>query len=940
MALVFAVAISSSARAAFSYDPALQWHTLRSAHFNIHFHDGEESVAQEVAAAAERVHQRLQPFFEWTPAQPTNIVLSDRMDFSNGSATPAPDNRMLLLVSPPDEVNTLEDYSNWMELLIQHEYTHVLHIDKASGPPRNLRALFGRLFPWLFPNLLQPAWPIEGLATYLETDTNLGIGRGQSSAYQMLMRLEVANGVKPISQVNQPMVSWPAGGARYLYGAYFMQFIAEKYGVERLRRWIDAYGSNLLPFALNSTSEAVFGLDMTQLWHAYTQYLNTRFQPQLTRIAANGLREGEQLTHDGYYTNRPQVLPNGDVYYVRDDFLGHAQLMHRSPDASEARPVAKIRGNRFDVHPGAGILIAQLEVSRNTNVFSDLYRIDIKTHAMQRLTQGRRYRSATWHPDGKTIVAVHGAGGNSSLHLLSDTGQVLDTLWQGAQHEVIGEPRWSPDGTRLVAAVWRLGQWDLETFTLADRQWRKLTDNTEIESQPRFTADGTAVIFSADYEGVYNIRRLALANAQLTTLTNVRGGAFDPTLSADEKTLYYAGTTARGYDIFRLVLSEASPGQTLPAPQPSVAPAPATIDAALPAEHYAPGESLRPTWWFPYFLIADGRNEFGAYTGGSDVLDRHSYALFLAYDFSNAWWLGDASYIYDRWNPTLKVRTGRLALETRDSNDELQRMRFSDSITAEAVFPWISLDAQWGAHAAVIYDEEHDARVFNNAPDARAINDTLLGIGVTYHSAARHPISVSPNDGRRVQLTHEHSDVLASDYSGAVTTLDWREYLRVTQQHVLALRALLGSSTEHPRPYRLGGIAGEEAPHPLIQPTEQLFNRRQFALRGYPTGLPGLRGNQLTAYSAEWRFPLRLVETGAMVPPLGIHQIHGDVFYNAGEAWFDGQTRESLRTGAGVELHTEIVLGYWLLLDLRLGAAQGFDDGGERQLYLSVGASY
>lgn len=940
LTFVLLVAFGGIARAALSYDPALQWFTLRTAHFNIHFHNGEESVAQEVAAAAERVHTRLQPFFDWTPAEPTNIVLSDRMDFSNGAATPAPDNRILLLVSPPDEVNTLEDYSNWMEYLIQHEYTHVLHIDKANGLPRNLRTIFGRFFPWLFPNLLQPAWPIEGLATYLETDTERAVGRGQSSMFQMLMRLEVGNGVKPISQVNQPMVSWPAGGARYLYGAYFMQFIADKYGVDQLRRWIDAYSYNLLPFALNGTSEAVFGKDMTQLWSAYTQYLNDRFQPQLTRISDKGVLEGEQITHDGYYTNHPQALPNGDVYYVRDDFLGHAQLMRLRADATTAQSLTKIRSNRFDVHPSAGILIAQLEATHNANIFSDLYRIDPETLAMQRLTVGQRYRAATWHPNGNSIAAIQNDAGNSRLQMLSNTGQVLDTLWAGQQHEVIGEPRWSPDGTQLVAAVWRAGQWDLELFSLADRQWRKLTHNTQIETQPRFSADGTAIFFSADYDGVYNIRRLDLASQQLTTLTNVRGGAFDPTLSADEKTLYYAGTTPRGYDIFRVALNTSAPAQTIPVAQPTTVSAAVAPETVLPVEAYAPGESVRPTWWFPYFLISDDRNELGAYTGGSDVLDRHNYALFVAYDVTNTWLTGDAAYIYDRWNPTLKLHAARIALETRDSNDNLQRIRFSDSITAEAVFPWVSLDTQWGAHAAVVYDVERDARAFNNHPNARTINDALVGVGITFNSAAHHPISVSLNDGRRVQLTYERNDVLHSDYSGTLTTLDWREYLRINQQHVFALRAVLGSGTESPRPYRLGGVVSEESLHPLIQPTEQLFNRRQFALRGYPTGLAGLRGNQLTAYSAEWRFPLRRIESGTMIPPFGIHQIHGDVFYNAGEAWFDGQQRESLRTGAGVELHTEIVLGYWLLLDMRLGAAQGFDDGGERQIYLTVGASY
>ena len=41
----------------------------------------------------------------------------------------------------------------------------------------------------------QPDWLIEGLAVYHETDRARGIGRGQSSYFDMLMRMEVARGV-------------------------------------------------------------------------------------------------------------------------------------------------------------------------------------------------------------------------------------------------------------------------------------------------------------------------------------------------------------------------------------------------------------------------------------------------------------------------------------------------------------------------------------------------------------------------------------------------------------------------------------------------------------------------------------------------------------------------------------------------------------------------
>ena len=945
----------STAHAAFSYDPALHWQTLHTAHFNIHFHDDEDdsrrvdstrggdALAQQVAVIAERAHERLQPFFAWTPAQPTELVLTDRMDFSNGSTTPTPNNEMVIIVTPPDDVDTLEDYGNWLDYLITHEYTHALHLDKVAGPAALLRDIFGRFFPWLFPNMLQPGWPIEGLATFLETDFAQGTGRGQSSAFQMLMRLEVANGIKPLRQVNQPVVSWPAGTARYLYGVYFMEFIQEKYGRERLRDWIDSYSRNLIPFRLSGTSRSIFGGDMDELWSEFGVYLRQHFQPQIEHIAAPGIREGTQLTHTGYYTQNPAVLPNGDVYYVQDDFESHTQLMRIAAGSDTPRGIARINEGRFDIHPHAGILVTQLDAVRNTNFYADIYHIDLDTYSMRRLTVGQRYRYATWRPACDQILAVQNKQGNSALHLLDTSGTLLDVLWQGTEKEVIGEPHFSPDGTRIVAAVWSAGQWDIQLFDVATRTWSKLTDDTAIEAHVSFTPDGNNVLYSADYDGVYNIQRLDLATRALTALTHVRGGAFHPSLSADQSTLYYSGVTAAGYDIFRMNLGAASDtGHTLAPPQARAATiTPAAEITAYPAGDYSPWQSVKPKWWFPYFAVTKQRTELGVFTGGGDALARHDYSLQAAFDVKNHWLLGDVAYLYDRWNPALKFHASRIPLDYLDSNKVVARIRFSDAVAAEAVFPLLSLDSQWGLHTAVVYDQEHDARVIDPRFFMPTQTDAIMGLGVTYNSARRYPLSVSASDGRRVKLSYESSDVLHSDYSGSVTLLDWREYLDLPGQHVLALRALGGRGSDYPRPFRLGGAASEPSAPPLALATESLFNQRRFSLRGYPEGLIDLRGDRVELYSAEWRFPIHRFERGFMSPPLGVHQLHGNVFINAGEAWYDtGAPKESLRRGAGVELHTDTVLGYWIVLDVRLGYAHGIDEGGENQVYLGIGAAY
>ena len=79
-----------------------------------------------------------------------------------------PVNYFAIFLAPPDE-NELLQNREWLELVLTHEFTHIVHLDKAYGPPYSLRRLFGRL-ALLFPNALEPTWITEGLAVYVESD--------------------------------------------------------------------------------------------------------------------------------------------------------------------------------------------------------------------------------------------------------------------------------------------------------------------------------------------------------------------------------------------------------------------------------------------------------------------------------------------------------------------------------------------------------------------------------------------------------------------------------------------------------------------------------------------------------------------------------------------------------------------------------------------------
>lgn len=940
-----------SAQAGVVHDPAFEWKTLHTPHFAIHFHDGAEDTARRTAAIAERVHERLTRTFKWKPEDRTDIVLTDEYDVSNGYATSFTANRVNLFTAPPDAINSLEDNDGWLETLIAHEYTHIVHLDKASGYPKALRKIFGRVasfFPGLnaFPGWMQPTWMIEGMAVYHETDRARGTGRGQSTYYDMLMRMEVMGEFKPIRQVNWHIGTWPGGTTPYLYGSAYYRFVADTRGPDKIQALVEDFSNDVVPFMINTNSKHIFRKNLNRMWDEFEAHLRSKHEPRLAAIRDAGVRAGQRLSQNGYQAGSLDALPDGSVFYVAFDGRNDPALMVYRPGFTKPKQLAEVHyGAYIDAHPKAGVLVAQPEVCRNTRYYYDLYRYDAKSGRRTRLTSCARYRHAAWSPAGDRIVAVHHQMGQSRLEVLDAKGRQQEVLWSGANGDVIAEVDWSPDGDSIVAAVWRRESgWNIEQFFIKERLWRTLTADSAIDAQPRFSADGRSVLFSSDHGGVYNLRRYDLASGRIDTLSNVLGGAFYPAESGS--VLYYIGYGPEGFDLHRL-------SETATSPTPRAVPGPSVIveKEAPPVENarvtgYDPDTGVRPRAWFPWiaFDSKGDRYEFGASTWGWDPLVRHIYAVAAAYDFKNDSPVGSIDYIYDRWYPTLKLHVARFNDFTLDAEtDDVRRVRHEDTYQAELVFPWIKYRRDLTFRMAALAEKESDGKLALGEPQERDTEDKLAGIGITYDSTRRYPLSVSRSHGREVRLIGESSDAFVSDYTGEVYTADWREFLSLGREHVLSLRLVEGYGVGSPRPFELGGVDTDQMlPSPLESTVyASPFNRREYALRGYPEGRDDLTGQRMRLASLEYRFPILRVERGSMVPlPAALHHLSGTVFVDSGSVWSRGSAANSYRTGAGVELMTSVGLLYMSRADLRLGYAHGYDNGGEDQVYLRVGASF
>ena len=915
------------------------WHTLETLHFKIHYQTGHEALAERVEQIAEYHYTPMTTQLGWVPSDKTHIRIVDYFDYSNGYASPLPYDQITMIASPPDTMNQIEDYGDWLEMLFVHEFTHTLHIGQSHGAPAVLQKIFGRTL-FSFPHIFSPDFIPEGLAIYQETDQKAGVGRGQSALYEMMMRMEVLEGFKPITQVNMDGHSWPYGKS-YLYGAFFFNYLVEEYGYEPVQRFIYVYSRGLLPYLLDRAARRAFGKSFSELWLAYRFEMVAHFREQITMLEQEGLVTGEALTK-GMITNSHAKYGADGLYYIRTQASSHAALMRLDAKGKTVELQRLTAPGFIDTHWRSGVLVSQLKPTGKGEGFSDLYRYHYDGR-FEQLTHRQRYRRGVWMPDGEHLVALRVIKGAPVLDLLDKTGGYIKTLWAGELGAVIGQFDISPNGLQLVASKKRDGQhWDLELFDLTSQRWEKLTDTGAIESAPVFVDAGQGVLFSADYGNkVYNLHKVDLVTEKIQQFTRVLGGAFRPDQNPVTGKITYFGYGSQGYDLYEIstpVPLERMDNEAVYGTEPltrytqneNATPVASNVSA------YSPWETLRPRSWAPFLVSSPAITEIGLSTYGEDAVKKHSYVVDVSHEFESGETSGAFQYLWD-WplSGYLSTRFSRENEYFTDGDDEdeaLYRVRASDTFELSHLRAWTYSGLEWSLDYGILMEKNHDTYQRDSTViRGRDFENALAGFRLTYDDRISYQSAFFLSEGQQIAAKFESNDVLSSDYAGNSYALTLDKRLPIGRSAV-AFKVAVGYKDEETLPFRLSGSTN-------FFPAGGLLGQERYRLRGYPSGAEELRGDKLQLNSIEWFVPIKNVERTWGMFPVGLQRTWGSVFLDTGAAWFRGE-EQTYYTSAGFELHAEpglMGLGY---LQVSLGYAHGFDEPGEDQLYLRIGADF
>jgi Tol biopolymer transport system component/streptogramin lyase len=274
-------------------------------------------------------------------------------------------------------------------------------------------------------------------------------------------------------------------------------------------------------------------------------------RPQPTATVENGL-----------IAYAVEVESGADIYTIRPDGMGRTKLTDNKrwdQDSSWSPDGTRIAFTTFrpalEGNPPAIYLIdadgtnpqllvengfgpswssngQQIAFSRDIDGNADVHVISTDGSGLVRLTDdSARDVSPTWSPDAAQIAFVRDSNGSGfgPLYAMNADGTDVREL---LTDPMTGDPRWSPDGDRIVFEAPRGndpdGPTDIFLINTDGTGLTRLTDDEARDLSPSWSPDGSKIAFSSDRDGVRQIYVMDVDGSHLTRVTVGPDPAFFP----------------------------------------------------------------------------------------------------------------------------------------------------------------------------------------------------------------------------------------------------------------------------------------------------------------------------------------------------------------------------------------------------------------------------
>jgi hypothetical protein len=514
----------------------------------------ESYLVPQVVASYERALRFHEKLFDYVPRDPINVLMHDIWHYGNAGARPLPENHVTIGISPYGHDYESAPAPERIASSMNHELAHIFTTDKPAASDRMYRSIFfGKVIPnaevpltiaysyLTVPRWYAPRWYLEGIATYLETWMNGGLGRAIGPYDEMVFRTLVRDSVRIYDVVGLESegttIDFQVGVNSYLYGTRFVSYLALRYGNERMLAWFNRTEGSKRYFA--SQFQNVFGRSLEDEWSRWIAWEREWQRENLIAVRRHPTTKARPLTN--------RVL--GSVSRAWYDSAAASIIVAVRYPGQEAHIASiEIASGHFsrilDIPGASGLSVTSLVFdpssrtlfyTTNNSEWRHLLALDMATGRTRVLIHNARIGDLAFNRADSSLWGVRHDNGFSTLvrvpYPYTEWNQV-STLPYGRD---LFDVDISPDGSALIGSMsevsgdQRLVRMKIASLLSGDATPEVLYDFGDWSpSNFVFSEDGNFLYGSSYYSGVSNIYRYDVARARMQPLSNAETGFFKP----------------------------------------------------------------------------------------------------------------------------------------------------------------------------------------------------------------------------------------------------------------------------------------------------------------------------------------------------------------------------------------------------------------------------
>ncbi len=473
------------------------WKMLRSPHFNLYYHQEQDTLPHISFQWSENAFSRLSSDFKYTPKNRFPLIIY-------GDPNLFAQTNIITDVIPEGVGGFTEMYKNRIVVPFTGNYSelrHVIHHELVHAFCFSI--LFNQFGGSILRNTEQssPLWFMEGLAEYLSSDWNIEA--------DMFMIDQTIHG-------NVPLPGFELGGyLAYKGGQSFLYYLSQSRGFTLFEKFLENFKQTR---SVDNSIKIVYGKNTEELGREWIQELKRNYWPEIGKRelpTVNSVPVTDHKESRDNYNLRPRLSPDGSKIAFFSDRKDFSKIL---------------------ITDRKGKLLSSISQTGFGGYFETFH----------------PFRSGLgWAPDGKSLVFVTKGSGNDEIRIVSTINKKLLRKIKTSLTS-ISSPDWSKDGKLLVFTGIQMGKSDLYLYNLDNSELKRLSNDVNFEADPRFFTDNKRILFSTEdtsgnasrHLGPYSTTQSDLAvmditNGTVTHLSQTPWNEKQPCLSNDNKHIIF-----------------------------------------------------------------------------------------------------------------------------------------------------------------------------------------------------------------------------------------------------------------------------------------------------------------------------------------------------------------------------------------------------------------